>query len=104
MAFPSLKKNNVTAFIDLVTTEQSCDYIVKTTKEKVTVPKHTSVQIDCKVQTVPPKEDITLLFEPDINPQWSGKTVVGTLQQVQAVYPTTTLEKPNTLIDSMGPL
>lgn len=129
-AFPSLEKENVIAFIDLVTTEQSCDYVVKTTKEKVTVPKHTSVQIDCKVQTQSPKKDTTLLFEPDINPQWpdglefcetlvklrsgvspyivldvqnptdhdielSGKTVVGTLHQIQAVYPAAVLEKPD---------
>ena len=48
-AFPSLEKENVTAFIDLVATEQTCDYVVKTTREKVNIPKHTSVQIDCKV-------------------------------------------------------
>lgn len=129
-AFPSLESDNVTAFIDLVTTEHSCDYVVKTAKEKVIVPKHTSVQIDCKVQTRPLKKDTTLLFEPDINPQWteglefcetlvklrsgvstyivldvqnptdhdielSGKTVIGTLQHVQAVYPATVLEKPD---------
>ena len=103
---------------------------MKTIKEKVIVPKHTSVQIDCKAQTLPLKKDITLLFEPDINPQWaegleccetlvklssgvspyivldvqnptdhdielSGRTVMGTLQQVQAVYPATSFEKPS---------
>lgn len=70
-SFPSLNRGNVPAFIDLVTTEQSCEYVVKTTKERVIVPKHTSVQIDCKVKTRPPKKDTTLLFEPDINPQWA---------------------------------
>lgn len=55
-AFPSLEKQNVTTSIDLVTIEWSCDYVVKTTKEKVIVPKHTSVQIDCKVQTRPLKK------------------------------------------------
>lgn len=129
-AFPCLQKENVTAFIDLVTVEQTCDYIVKTTREKVIVPKHTSVQIDCKVQTQPLKKDSTLLFEPDTNPQWaeglefsetliklrrgvspyivvdvqnptdhdielSGRTSVGTVQQVQAVYPATAFERPN---------
>lgn len=127
-AFPCLKRENVTTFIDLVTAKQSHDFVVRTTKEKVIVPKHTSVQIDCKVQTRPLKKDTTLLFEPDINPQWaeglefcetlvglrrgvppyivldvqnptdhdielSGKTVVGTLEQIQAVYPATVLEK-----------
>lgn len=66
-AFPCLKRENVTTFIDLVTAKQSHDFVVRTTKEKVIVPKHTSVQIDCKVQTRPLKKDTTLLFEPDIN-------------------------------------
>lgn len=69
-AFPSLKKENVTAFIDLVTAD-SCYYVVKTTKEKIIVLKHTSVQINCKVQTWPLKKDTVILFEPDINPQWA---------------------------------
>ncbi|KAJ7991697.1 hypothetical protein DPEC_G00286570 [Dallia pectoralis] len=129
-AFPTLDQKNVTTFIDLVTAEQSCDYVVKTTKEKVLVPKHTSVQIDCRVQLRPLKKDTTLLFEPDINPQWAeglefcetlitlrrgapsyivldvqnptdhdieltGRTIVGTSQQVQGVYPATVLETPN---------
>lgn len=71
VAFPHLERENVPAFTDLVTAEQRYDYVVKTTKEKVIVPKHTSVQIDCKVQTRPLKKYTTLLFEPDINPQWA---------------------------------
>ena len=51
-AFPTLEKGSVPACIDLVTTEQLCDYMVRTTKGRVTVPKQTSVQIDCKVQTL----------------------------------------------------
>lgn len=129
-AFPCLEKNSVPAFIELLSAEQSQEYVVKTAKEKVNIPKHTSVQIECKVRTRPLKEDTTLLFEPDINPQWaeglefcetlvmlrsgitpfivldvqnatdhdivlSGRTVVGTLNQVQAVYPATGLEELN---------
>lgn len=56
-AFISLGKENVTAFIDLVATEQSSDYVVKTIKEKVTIQKCTSLQIDYKVQTSPLKKD-----------------------------------------------
>lgn len=129
-AFPCLQTDNVTAFIDLLTVGQTCDYIVKTTRKKVIVPKQTSVQIDCKVQTQPLKKDSTLLFESDTNPQWaeglqfsetllklrhgvspnivvevqnptdhdielSGRTSVGTVQQVQAVYPATVFERPS---------
>ncbi len=64
----NLKKKIFTAFIDLVTTEQSCDYVVKMTKEKDIVPKHTSFQIDCQVQAQQLKKDITLVFELDMNP------------------------------------
>ncbi|KAG7478880.1 hypothetical protein JOB18_011456 [Solea senegalensis] len=129
-AFPSLEKESVPAFIDLVTTKQLHNYIVRTTKERVVVPKHTSVQIDCKVQTRPLKKNTTFLFEPDINPHWAEglefcetlvtirrgispyivldvqnptdhnielprRTVVGTVQQIQAVYPVSILEKPD---------
>ncbi|XP_068115048.1 uncharacterized protein [Hyperolius riggenbachi] len=128
--FPNLERESVTAFIDMVTTEQPCDYVVRTTKEKVIVPRHTSVQIDCKVQTQSLTKDTTVLFEPDISPQWPeglefcetlvtlrsgvlpyivltvqnptnhdiellGRTVIGSVQHVQAVYPDTILEKPN---------
>lgn len=139
-AFPSLKEENVTTFVDLVTAEKSCDYIVETAREKVIVPKHTSVLVDCKVKIRPVNMDIILLFEPEINPQWadglelcetlitlkknvppyitlsvqnptehdielSGRTVVGTLQQIEAVYPETILgekdQAPTALISQV---
>lgn len=128
--FPSLEKTSVPVFIDLVSVGTRCEYVVRTAKEKVNIPKHTSVQIECKVKTRSPRRDVTLLFEPDVNPQWTeglefcetlvtlrsgvppyivldvqnptdhditlqGKTLVGTLNQVQAVYPASVFEKPS---------
>lgn len=54
-----------------MTAEESCDYVVKTTNENLTVPRHVSVQVDCKVQTSPLKEDTIFLFKPDVNLQWA---------------------------------
>lgn len=86
------------------------------------MPKCSSIQIECRVQASPFKEDKTLIFEPHENPQWpeglefcdtlvsvkagmtprivvsvrnptshditlSGRTVIGTVQSVRAVYP-----------------
>lgn len=69
-AFPSLKRNKVRAFIQAVSAEQTDEYAVKTKKEKVAVPKHSSIQIECRVASQPFKEDMTMLFQPDLNPQW----------------------------------
>lgn len=126
--FPSLGKTSVLVFIDVVSAEQTSEYVVRTAKERVNIPKHSSVQVECKVKTQPLKKDVTLLFEPQVNPQWAegldfcetlvtlrsgappdivldvqnptdhditlaGKTVIGTLNQVQAVYPASVFEK-----------
>ncbi len=128
-AIPNLVGDNIRAFIERVQEETSCEYILKTTKEKVYVPKHTSVQVECRVQTSAPKEERVLLFEPDVNPTWpkglefcetlvklrrqasphvivtvqnptdhdimlNGKTIIGTVHPVQAVYPAAALETP----------
>lgn len=126
----SVEREKVQAFIEQVHAEMSCGYLVKTKKENVNVPKHTSVQIECRVQSHRPKENTVLIFEPDVNPQWveglefcetivtlrqhasphiivsvqnptdhdlllAGKMVIGTVQPVQAVYPTATCEGPD---------
>lgn len=70
-AFPSLKKNKVQAFIKLVSAENTFEHRVRTTRERVNIPKHTTVQVQCCVQTPPLKEDNLLIFEPDVNPQWA---------------------------------
>lgn len=127
-AFPKLKKHKVKAFINAVSTERTCEHVVRTTKGMVSVPKHSSVQIECHVQAPPFPEDKTLLFEPDENPQWPeglefcdtlvsvkagtsaniivsvqnptnhdivllGRTVIGTVQSIQSVYPASMLKK-----------
>ncbi len=67
---PNLEGNTIRAFIKRVQAETSCEYILKTTKERVHVPKHTSVQVECSVQSSAPKEERVLLYEPDVNPSW----------------------------------
>ena len=52
-AFPSLKRDKVRAFIQAVSAEQTDEYAVKTKKEKVAVPKHSSIQIECRVASQP---------------------------------------------------
>ncbi len=68
---PSPAVETVQAFIKQIHAETPCEYTVKTTKENVHVPKNTSVQVECRVQSHRPKEDILLMFEPDVNPQWT---------------------------------
>lgn len=63
---PNLEKNKIRAFIERVQAEMSCEYIIRTTKERVYVPKHTAVQVECRVQTSTPREETLLLYEPDI--------------------------------------
>lgn len=70
-AFPSLKRSKVQTFIKLVSAESSCEYIVKTMKGHVNVPKRSTVQVSCRVYMQPVKEDSTLIFEPDVNPFWA---------------------------------
>lgn len=70
-AFPSLKRNKLKAFIQDVTTEQTDEYsVLGTKKEMVSVAKHSGVQIACCVTTQPFKENVTMLIQPDLNPQW----------------------------------
>lgn len=116
-------------FVEQVTAEQRPhEYVVKTTRERVHVPKHTSVKVDCRVLTAPLQDETTLIFEPNVDPQWpeglefidtlvtlkkwakpfiivdvqnptdhdvvlTGRTVIGTVQQIHAVYPPTIFER-----------
>lgn len=61
----------VQAFIKKIHAETPCEYTVTTTKKNVHVPKHTSVQVECRVQIYRPKQETVLIFEPDVNPQWA---------------------------------
>nr|XP_029131621.1 uncharacterized protein LOC109976004 isoform X2 [Labrus bergylta]XP_029131685.1 uncharacterized protein LOC109976275 isoform X2 [Labrus bergylta]XP_029131751.1 uncharacterized protein LOC109976603 isoform X2 [Labrus bergylta]XP_029132059.1 uncharacterized protein LOC109978500 isoform X2 [Labrus bergylta]XP_029138609.1 uncharacterized protein LOC110004405 isoform X2 [Labrus bergylta] len=126
-AFPDLKPNQAEAFVQQVSVEQNHEYVVKTKKDRINIPKHMSVKVECHVNVSAPDEDTTLIFEPDVNPRWAeglqfcdtlvkvgkgnkpsitvsvqnptdhdivlaGRTVIGTVQQIQAVYPASMLE------------
>ena len=69
-SFPSLKRNKVRAFIQAVSADRTDEFWVKTKKERVTVPKHSHLAIECRVASRPFKENVTMVFEPDLNPQW----------------------------------
>lgn len=127
-AFPGSETSGIQACVEQVSTEQTYEHIVKTTKEKLNVPRHTSVKVECRVQTSPFQKDTDLIFEPDVNPQWAeglefcdtlvtlrrgakpfitvnvqnstdhdivltGRTVIGTVQPVQAIYPASVFEQ-----------
>ncbi|GAA6081821.1 uncharacterized protein LOC106567938 [Tachysurus ichikawai] len=68
MTFPRLETNHIQAFIELVKAEKSNEYVVRTSREKVLIPKHTSLQVECRIKMSPLKEDTTLMFEPDVGP------------------------------------
>lgn len=118
----------VTAVVEQVITTPGDEYIVKTKRERINIPKRTTVRVECHVNMNSPHEDNIFLFEPDVNPRWTeglelcdmlvkvnkgskkpsitlsvqnitdhdmmlaGKTVIGIVQQVQAVYPASILE------------
>ena len=69
LASPHLSKNKAKAFINTVSVRQPCEHNIMTTNEIISVPKHSSIQIECRVQASP-FEDKTLIFEPHENPQW----------------------------------
>ena len=85
IAFPHLRKNRAKAFINAVSAGQPCEHNVRTANERVSVPKRSSIQIECRVQAPPFKEDKTLIFEPHENPQWpEGLEFCDTLVSVKA--------------------
>lgn len=48
-AFPGMKKNKIRSFINLVTAENPSEYLAKTMKDPVNIPKHTIMQIQCRM-------------------------------------------------------
>ncbi|RXN05991.1 Retrovirus-related Pol poly from transposon [Labeo rohita] len=96
-AFPSLKKNKVHTFINLVTTESLSEYMVKTMKEPVTIKKHTVMQIQCQVKVPCVKQDSVLLFEPHVNPLYpDGLELFDTLLMLKrGVRPVITISVQN---------
>lgn len=47
MTFPRLETNHIQAFIELVKAKKSNEYVVRTSREKVLIPKRTSLQVEC---------------------------------------------------------
>lgn len=85
MAFPHLRKNKAKTFIKAVSVGQTCEHYVRTASERISVPKRSSMQIECRVQAPPFREDKTLIFEPHENPQWpEGLEFCDTLVTVKA--------------------
>jgi len=83
-SFPSLNRNKVRAFIQAVSAEQVEEHAVKTKRGEVAVPKHSSFQINCRIAAQPFKEDMTLIFQPDLNRQWpDGLEFYDTLVRVR---------------------
>ncbi|KAL6465913.1 hypothetical protein MHYP_G00260460 [Metynnis hypsauchen] len=68
-AFPGLHTSNAHALVEQVSAGVT-EFSVKTTKEAVSVPKRTSLQVECRVKALPLQEDTTLLFEPTVIPEW----------------------------------
>lgn len=65
-AFSSLKRNKVKAFIQAVNADTVDVFEVKTKKDCITVPSQSHIQVECRV--APQPQDMTMLFEPDLNP------------------------------------
>lgn len=85
MAFPHLRKNKAKIFINAVSLEQTREYKVRTVNERISVPKRSSIQIECRVHAPPFKENTTLVFEPHEDPQWpEGLEFCDTLVSVKA--------------------
>lgn len=96
-AFPGLKRNKVRAFIQAVSAEQEDEYVVKTKRGEIAVSKHSSIQVSCRVAAQPFKDDMILLFQPDLNPQWpDGLEFYDTLVRVRkGVLPVITIDVTN---------
>lgn len=81
--FPHLRKNKAKTFIKAVSVGQTCEQHVRTASERISL--HCSMQIECRVQAPPFREDKTLIFEPYENPQWpEGLEFCDTLVSVKA--------------------
>lgn len=98
VALPRLEINHIQAFIALLKAEKSHEYVVRTPREKILVPKRTSLQVECRIKMNPLKEDTTLMFEPDLDPKWAeGLEFQETLLKVKKGVP------PYIVLDARNP-
>lgn len=77
--------------------ERTSEYLVRTACQKTNVQSHCAVQVKCRIHVKPFREDTTLVFEPDENPQWpEGLEFCNTLFQVKkGAQPNITLSVQN---------
>ena len=70
---------------------------MKTKREDNLVSKHSTIQVNCRVAAQPFKDDMTMLFQPDPNPQWpDGLEFFDTLVRVkEGTLPVITIEVSN---------
>lgn len=61
----------VTAAVEQVSTTLGDEYIVRTKRGRINIPKRTSVRVECHVNMDSPHEDNIFLFEPDVNSRWA---------------------------------
>lgn len=74
---------HVTDVVEQVSVKQVNEYVVKTKKERINIPKHMSVKVECHVHMYSPHDDVTLIFQPDVNPRWTeGLQLCDTLIKV----------------------
>lgn len=96
-SFPSIKKNKLAAFIDLVTADSFSEYVVRTLKEPVNIRKYTVMQVQCQVKLPHVKQDRVLLFELPVNPLYpDGLELFDTLVTLKKGFrPVITLSVQN---------
>ncbi len=71
---------------------------MRTPREKILIPKRTSLQVECRIKMSSPKEDTTLMFEPDLDPKWAeGLEFQETLLKVKKGTP------PYIVLDARNP-
>lgn len=93
--FPDLAADQVQAFIEQVSAEQMSEYVVKTRKERVNIPKHMSVQIECHAHMYHPHLDATLIFEPDVHGAEGLEFCETLIKVTKGIKPTITVSVQN---------
>ncbi len=98
ITFPLHTINHIQAFIELLKAEKSHEYVVRTPRENILIPKRTSLQVECRIKMSPLKEDTTLMFEPELDPKWAeGLEFQETLLKVKKGTP------PYIVLDARNP-
>lgn len=85
MAFPYLRKNKAKTSINAVSLGQTREYKVRTVNKRISVPKCSFLEVECRIQPPPFKENTNLIFEPHDVTQWpEGLEFCDTVVSVKA--------------------